>query len=61
MENTLWNFLIEIPQALAKFGSWLVSPINEKWLNISPLGLLGIGGTTFIIALIVIHVVKLFI
>lgn len=61
MENTLFNFLLEIPKAVANFGSWLVSPINEKYINISPLGLLGVAGTTFLIAIILVHVVKLFI
>ena len=61
MEEQLFNFLLEIPQTLANLTNWLVSPISEKYLNISPLGLLGIGGTSLIIALILVHVVKLFI
>jgi len=61
MIDQLFNFLLDIPQTLANFGQWLVTPLNERWLNISPLGLLGIGGTTVIISLIVVHIVKLFI
>lgn len=61
MLEKLFNFLVDIPKTLANMGEWLVSPISEKFLNISPLGLLGIGGTAVLISLIVVHVVKLFI
>lgn len=61
MLETLFNFLLQIPQAVANFGNWLLSPLNEKYLNISPLAMLGIGGTTIIISIIIVHVVKLFI
>ena len=57
----LFNWLLEIPQTLAEFGNWLNTPIYDPYINISPLGLLGIGGISFIIALIIIHVIKLFI
>lgn len=61
MEQTIFNWLLEIPQTVANFGNWLVSPIDERLLNISPLGLFGIGGGAVIIALIGIHIVRLFI
>lgn len=61
MFETLWRFVLEIPQAVANFGNFLISPISEKYLNISPLALLGIGGTTILISIIIVHVVKLFI
>ena len=59
MIQQLFDLLLQIPQTLANLGNWLVSPLNEKYLNISPLALLGVGGTTFLIALITIHIVKL--
>lgn len=61
MIETLFNFLLEIPQAVANMGEWLVSPMSEKYLNISPLALFGIGGTSIIIGIIIVHVVKMFI
>ena len=61
MEEQLFNFLMEIPQAVANMTSWLTSPISEKYLNISPLGLFGVAGTTLIITLIVVHIVRLFV
>lgn len=61
MENTLFNFLLEIPQAVSKLTGWITSPISEKYLNISPLGLLGVAGTTILLGIIIVHVVKLFI
>lgn len=61
MEQTLFNFILEIPRVISLFGTWLVSPISEKYLNISPLGLLGIGGVSFIVILISVHVVRLFV
>ena len=59
--EAIYKWLLEIPQAVAYFGSWLVSPINEQFLNISPLGLLGIGGGAVIITLIGVHILRLFI
>lgn len=60
MFEELFNFLLEVPQALANFGTWLITPISEQYLNISPLGLLGVSGTAIVISLILVHVVKLF-
>lgn len=61
MSNTIFDWLLQIPQTIAGFGNWLISPISEQYLNISPLGLLGIGGVGVIITLIGVHVVRLFI
>lgn len=61
MYNDLFDFLLDVPQALANFGGWLITPINPTYLNISPLGLLGVTGTAIVISIIVVHVVKLFI
>lgn len=61
MEKTLFEFLLQIPQTIFNLTSWLVKPISEKYLNISPLGLLSVGGTAILITLVVVHVVKLFI
>lgn len=61
MFNELFEFLLNIPQTLSQFGSWLITPLNEQWLNISPLGLLGVGGIGFIIVIITTHIIKLFI
>lgn len=61
MIDTLIEFLLQIPVAVGNLGTWIISPINERYLNISPLGLLGAAGTSILIGLIVVHVVKLFI
>lgn len=61
MEQTLFDFLLEIPKLVSLFASWLVSPLSEKYLNISPLALLGFGGFTILVSIIAIHIVKLFI
>lgn len=61
MVEALYKLLLEVPQAVANMAEWLTTPISAKYLNISPLGLFGIGGTSVIIAIIVIHIVKLFI
>lgn len=61
MEKQFFNFLIEIPQTLASFGNWLISPLEPNYLPISPLALLGVAGVGTIITLIVVHIVRLFI
>ena len=61
MTNQIFDILLGIPQYLAQFGSWLTTPINEQFFNISPLGLFGVGGGAFVIALLGIHIIKLFI
>jgi len=60
MEQTLFEFLLEIPKVISLFATWLVSPINERYLNISPLGLLSVGGFALLTGLIITHVIKLF-
>lgn len=61
MVSSLVDWLLNIPLYLGEFSSWLVSPLNERYLNISPLGLFTIGGSTILISIIVLHVVRLFI
>ena len=60
MEETLFNWIMSIPQTIAKFGDWLVKPIMEPYIKLSPLGLLGIGGVSTLIFIIGWHVFKLF-
>lgn len=60
MLEQLFDFLLNIPQTIAGFGNWLITPINTTYFNISPLALFGIGGTGFLITIITIHVVRLF-
>lgn len=61
MVNELFNWILQIPQTIASFGSWLMSPIYDPYIKLSPLALLGIGGVSTIIIIIGVHVVKLFI
>ena len=61
MVNELFDFLIQIPESLSNFGSWLTTPLDPDLFNISPLGLLGVGGLSFVIVLISVHVVRLFV
>ena len=61
MEQTLFDFILNIPLFLSKLGSWLVSPINERFLNISPLALFGVGGVSIFLGIITIHIIKLFV
>lgn len=60
MTQELIDFLLEIPFTLSKFGNWLVTPLDSTYLNISPLGLLGVAGVGIVITLIGVHIVKLF-
>ena len=61
ISTDLFQWVLEIPSSVAQFTDWLTEPINDLYLPLSPLELLGLGGVTFIIVLIVIHVIKLFI
>lgn len=61
MYQELYNWVLEIPQTLAQFGTWLTEPIKPGLIDLSPLALLGIGGVSVLIGLIVVHVVKLFV
>ena len=60
MSEILFEWLLNIPQYLGEFSSWLTSPINEKYINISPLGLFTIGGSAILLSIITIHVLRLF-
>lgn len=62
MERQLFDFMLEIPQALAQFGEWLIKPLSPEYFGeLSPLGILGIGGASVIITIIAVHIVRLFI
>lgn len=61
MEEGLFNWVLNIPQVVAQFGSWLVNPIYDPYITLSPLALLGISGVSVIVAIIGIHVVRLFV
>lgn len=60
MEITIFNWLLDIPQAVGNFASWLTSDLSIGSWTISPLGLLGIGGTAVLIGIIGVHIVRLF-
>lgn len=60
MEQEIFKTIINIPQMIAQFASWFVTPLSDK-INISPLGLLSIAGASVIIALVGIHIVRLFV
>lgn len=59
MENII-DFLLGIPATIGQFGNWLVTPLGHG-LDISPLGLFGVGGVAVIISIIGVHIVRLFI
>lgn len=61
MAETLFNWLLNIPQYVASFGSWLTSDMLIGSWSISPLGLFGLGGVAVLIGIIGVHVVRLFI
>lgn len=61
MINSLYNFLLEIPQAIAKFGEWLTQPLYEPYIQLSPIALLGVSGTAMLITIIGVHIVRLFV
>ena len=61
MDRTLFEWLMNIPVVISNFGNWLVSPIYQPYITLSPLELLGIGGITTIIAIIGVHIVRLFV
>lgn len=52
----IFDFILNILSVFAGFGDWLVTPLD--YINLSPLGLISVGGITFLIG---IHIVKLFI
>ena len=59
MAKTIFEWVLNIPQYLGEFSSWLTTPL--QYINLSPLALLTIGGGTALITVIVIHIVRLFI
>lgn len=61
MVQSLYNFLIEIPQAVAKFGEWLTQPLYEPYIKLSPIALLGVSGTAVLLTIIGVHIVRLFV
>ena len=61
MIQQLIDFIIGLPQYFASFSTWLTSPINSTYLNISPLALFSIGGASILIVVIAVHVVRLFV
>lgn len=61
MENTLFKWLLDIPQTIASFGNWLVSPLAKGYIDISPLALLSVAGVSIIVVIIGVHIVRLFI
>lgn len=62
MYQQLIDWVLNIPQVVASFGSWLIEPIKEGYFNnVSPLGLFSIAGVSIIIAIIGVHVVRLFV
>lgn len=61
MVQQLYDFLLEIPQAVSKFGEWLTQPLYEPYIKLSPIALLGLSGTAVLIGIIAVHVVRLFV
>lgn len=55
MENTLWNWLFQLPQQFAQMGSWLTTSL--PYIGMSPLALLGVGGLTAVIVFSLIRLV----
>lgn len=60
MENVIFQWLLEIPQAVGNMASWLTTELQIGEWSITPLGLFGIGGGTILIGIIAIHIVRLF-
>lgn len=54
--ETLFKWLLDLPRAFADVGNWLITPL--PYINLAPLGVIGIGGLTAIVA---IKVVRLFV
>lgn len=61
MESTIFRWLLDIPQAVGNFAGWLTTDLSIGSWSISPLGLLGIGGTAILIGIIGVHIVRLFV
>lgn len=61
MVQQLIDWLLQIPQACAKMGEFLLSPIYEPYIRQTPLELFSVAGVSVIVVIIGVHVVKLFI
>lgn len=61
MYQQIFEWILQIPQTIANFSSWLVQDLQIGEWSISPLGLLGIGGSAVLIGIIGVHIVRLFI
>lgn len=60
MEQKFFEFILQIPKTIANLCEFLLTPIHSQYLNISPLGLFSAVGTTLLITIIGVHVVRLF-
>lgn len=60
MAQDLFNWVLSIPQTIAGFTDWLVTPIGHG-IDLSPLMLLSLGGVGIVIFIIGLHVVRLFV
>lgn len=61
MADSLFNWLLGIPQTIASFGEWLTTPLKEGYIDISPLALFSVAGVSIIVVIIGVHIVRLFI
>lgn len=58
MEKDLFGWVLQIPQTISNIADWLNTPL--QYINMSPLGLLGIAGGSALLVIIGVHIVKLF-
>ena len=56
MEQTLFNWLLNLITEFGKFGNWLTTPL--EYINLPPLAIFGFSGLTLLIG---IHLIRLFI
>lgn len=57
MADSIWSFIMNVPQQLAPFTTWLFSEL--PYVHIAPIALFGIGGFTVILTLHLVHLVNL--
>lgn len=55
MENTLFQWLLDLPATFAQFGEWLITPL--PYINIAPLAIIGVAGISLIISLLAFRLV----
>lgn len=55
MDNTLWQWLINLPLIFAEFYKWLTADL--PYINLSPLALFSFGGLTALIVLLLVRLV----